>query len=55
MQKKEVATAARMFNRILDEINNSMRFEFCAAAKAEVTYIQRKVHLKNLYMFYTTA
>lgn len=37
MQKEEIATTARMFDRVLNKVDDSVRFEFRTAAEAEIT------------------
>lgn len=39
MQEEKVATAARMLDRVLDEIDNSVRFELRTTAEAKVTCV----------------
>lgn len=41
VQEKEVATTARVFDRVLDEVHNSVRLELRAAAEAEITCVSK--------------
>lgn len=48
MQEEEVAAAARMLDRVLDEVDDSMRLELRAATEAEVTCaLPRKARVRK--------
>lgn len=47
VQEEEIATAARMLDRVLDKVNDSVRLKFRAAAEAKITWIPKEMDLKR--------
>lgn len=51
VQEEEIATAARMFDRVLDKVNDSVRFKLRTAAEAKITCMSKKIDLKRTRVF----
>lgn len=47
VQEEKITTAARMLDRILDKVNDSVRLELRAATEAKITCMPTEMDLKH--------